>query len=133
MSFQFIEGIGMVAIDSNKSHPEKMATIKYYQEIAPKYEDLGGFFGGFGDTKSMIFRWGQKLAGTEDEEKTRWFGHQVEEWGNQIGYYDSIGLEKYHQDMEKLRPLDELEQADREANNAVMRAFQADMYDAYDN
>jgi len=133
MSFQFIEGIGMVAIDSNKSHPEKMATIKYYQEIAPKYEDLGGFFGGFGDTKSMIFRWGQRLGDSGDEEKTRWFGHQVEEWGNQIGYYDSIALEKYHQDMEKLRPLDELEQADREANNAVMRAFQADMYDAYDN
>ena len=133
MAYQFIEGVGIVAIDSNKSAQQRDTTIQYYRDIAPKYEDLGGFFGGFGDTKSMIFRWGQKLAGTADEEKTRWFGEQVEQWGNQIGYYDSIALEKYHQDMEKLRPLDELEQADREANNAIMKAFQADMYDAYDN
>ena len=133
MAYQFIEGLGMVAIDSNKNAQERDATIDYYREIAPKYEDLGGFFGGFGDTKSMIFRWGQRLGDSGDEEKTRWFGHQVEEWGNQIGYYDSLALEKYHQDLEKLRPLNELEQADREANNAVMRAFQSDMYDAYDN
>ena len=45
----------MVAIDSNKSVPERDATIAYYKDIAPKYEELGGFFGGFGDTKSMIF------------------------------------------------------------------------------
>ena len=34
MSFKFIEGIGMVAIDSNKSVPERDATIKYYEELA---------------------------------------------------------------------------------------------------
>jgi len=34
MSFKYIEGIGMVAIDSNKSEPEKQETIKYYEELA---------------------------------------------------------------------------------------------------
>ena len=133
MSWEFIDGVGIVAIDSNKSHAEKMATIKYYEEIAPKYESLGGFFGGINDSKSMIFRWGQKLSGTKDEEKNRWFNDQVEQWGEAVGYYDSVALEKYHEDIEKLRPLMELEEADREANNAIMKSFQRDMYDAYDN
>jgi len=133
MAFKFIEGVGIVAIDSNKSKPEQEATIKYYETIAPKYEELGGFFGGFNDTKSMIFRWGQKLSGSSDEEKTRWFGEQVEQWGEAVGYYDSVALAKYHEDMEKLRPLTALEEADREANNAIMKQFELDMYDAYDN
>ena len=34
MSYKFIEGIGMVAIDSNKSVEERDATIKYYEELA---------------------------------------------------------------------------------------------------
>jgi hypothetical protein len=34
MSYKFIEGIGIVAIDSNKSVEEKDATIKYYEELA---------------------------------------------------------------------------------------------------
>ena len=133
MSFKFIEGVGLVAIDSNKSQPEVDATIEYYKTIAPKYEELGGFFGGFNDTKSMIFRWGQKLSSSANEEKNRWFGEQVEQWGEAVGYYDSIALAKYHEDMENFRPLNELEQADREANNAIMKQFEVYMYDAYDN
>jgi len=133
MSVAFIEGVGIVGISSKKSADERDATIKYYKEIAPKYEDLNGFFGGFNETKSMIFRWGQKLSSTQDEEKNRWFNEQVELWGEAVGYYDSLSLEKYHEDMELLRPLTELEEADREANNAIMKSFQVDMYDAYDN
>ena len=39
MSFKYIEGIGMVAIDSNKSEPEKQATIKYYEELAEELKN----------------------------------------------------------------------------------------------
>ena len=127
MSVAFIEGVGIVGISSKKSADERDATIKYYKEIAPKYEDLNGFFGGFNETKSMIFRWGQKLSSTQDEEKNRWFNEQVELWGEAVGYYDSLSLEKYHEDMELLRPLTELEEADREANNAIMKSFQVDI------
>jgi len=133
MSYSFIEGVGIVAIDSNKNAEQKAATIEYYTNTAPKYEELNGFFGGFNDTKSMIYRWGQKLSGSANEEKNRWFGEQVKQWGEAVGYYDSIALAKYHEDMEKTRPLNALEQADKEANNAIMKQFELDMYDAYDN
>ena len=39
MSFKYIEGIGMVAIDSNKSEPEKQETIKYYEELAEELKN----------------------------------------------------------------------------------------------
>jgi len=69
MSTAYIEGFGVVAIDPNKSQAEKNATIDYYTNIAPKYQqDIGGFSDGFNDTQSMIFRWGQKIFGTPDEE-----------------------------------------------------------------
>ena len=80
MSSTYIEGIGYVAIDSNKSEAEKQATIEYMTKVAPKYKEMGGFWDGVGDTKSMIYRWGQKLASTDDEEKDRWYQEQIEEW-----------------------------------------------------
>ena len=69
MSSVFVQGIGYVSIDSNKSEAQKQATIKYYKEVAPKYKEMGGFWAGDADVKSQIYRWGQKLTGTEDEEK----------------------------------------------------------------
>ena len=39
MSYKFIEGLGMVAIDSNKSGPEKQETIKYYEELAEELKN----------------------------------------------------------------------------------------------
>ena len=74
MSNVFIEGLGHVAIDSSKSQAEKEATIQYYRDVAPKYREQGGFMSGFNDTKSMIYRWGQKLSSTEDEERDRSLG-----------------------------------------------------------
>jgi hypothetical protein len=133
MSSVFVEGVGYVSIDSNKSEAQKQATIKYYKEVAPKYKGMGGFWAGDADIKSQIYRWGQKLSGTEDEEKNRWFQEQVEEWGNMIGVYDSIALAKYYEDIAKEGELTKGEQADAEANMAVLNEFKKDMYFAYDN
>lgn len=133
MSSVFVEGVGYVSIDSNKSEAQKQATIKYYKEVAPKYKGMGGFWAGDADIKSQIYRWGQKLSGTEDEEKNRWFQEQVEEWGNMIGIYDSIALAKYYEDIAKEGELTKGEQADAEANMAVLNEFKKDMYFAYDN
>ena len=133
MSSTYIEGIGYVAIDSNKSEAEKQATIEYMTKVAPKYKEMGGFWDGVGDTKSMIYRWGQKLASTDDEEKDRWYQEQIEEWGNMVGVYDSLALAKYYEDISKDGELTEGEQADNEANLAVLNQFKDDMHFAYDN
>jgi len=127
MSSVFVEGVGYVSIDSNKSEAQKQATIKYYKEVAPKYKGMGGFWAGDADIKSQIYRWGQKLSGTEDEEKNRWFQEQVEEWGNMIGVYDSIALAKYYEDIAKEGELTKGEQADAEANMAVLNEFKKDI------
>ena len=50
-----------------------------------------------------------------------------------VGYYDSIALAKYHEDLGKERKLTKSEEADRVANNTIMKAFESDMYDAYEN
>ena len=39
MSFKYIEGIGLLVIDSNKSGPEKQETIKYYEELAEELKN----------------------------------------------------------------------------------------------
>ena len=39
MSTVFIEGLGIVAIDSNKSVEERDATIKYYEELAEELKN----------------------------------------------------------------------------------------------
>ena len=49
MSSVFVQGIGYVSIDSNKSEAQKQATIKYYKEGAPKYKAMGGFWAGDAD------------------------------------------------------------------------------------
>jgi len=132
MSSVFVQGIGYVSIDSNKSEAQKQATIKYYQEVAPKYKAMGGFWAGDADVKSQIYRWGQKLSGTEDEEKDRWFQEQLEEWGNMVGIYDSIALAKYYEEIGKVGELTKGEQADNEANLSVLNSFIKDMNFAYD-
>jgi len=133
MSSVFIEGVGYIAIDKNKSEADKQATIKYMKEVAPKYETLGGFWSGFDDTKSMIYRWGQKLVSSEDEEKNRWYQEQIKQWGQMVGVYDSIALAKYYEDITANRELTSSEQADLDANTTAMTEFQNDMFDAYDN
>ena len=136
MSSVFIEGVGYVAIDSNKSEAQKQATIKYYQEVAPKYKEVDdNFFNGVvnGAPKSQIYEWGKKLTTTDDETRDRWFQGQIEEWGNMVGIYDSIALEKYYQDIAKEGKLTKGELADKEANLTVLNKFKQDMIFAYDN
>ena len=133
MSSTYIDGIGFVAISSYKSPEERDATLDYYRNIAPKYQELGGFKEGFNDTQSIVFRAWENLFKTEDEEKNTWFKEEVAEWGQMVGYTDSQALQQYHRELEKLRPLTEVEQADKEANFSVMQKFETDMYDAYDN
>lgn len=136
MSSVFIEGVGYVAIDSNKSEAQKQATIKYYQEVAPKYKEVDdNFFNGVvnGAPKSQIYEWGKKLTTTDDETRDRWFQGQIEEWGNMVGIYDSIALEKYYQDIAKEGKLTKGELADKEANLSVLNKFKQDMIFAYDN
>jgi len=137
MSSIYINGIGFVAIDANKTEAEKQATIEYYKEIAPKYKEIAkGFAGlaeGFSDTQSMIYRWGEKLVQTDDEEKNVWYQEQIKEWGQMVGIYDSIALAKYYEDLSKHRKLTTGEEADNEANTTVMNQFKSDMFYAYDN
>jgi len=137
MSSVYIDGVGYVAIDSTKSEAEKQATISYYQDIAPKYRAVGkgwvGFGEGFSDTKSMVYRWGEKLFETDDEEKNYWYQDQIKEWGQMVGIYDSIALAKYYEDLGKHRKLTAGEEADSEANMAAMNDFKSDMFYAYDN
>ena len=133
MSSTYIDGIGFVAISSQKSPEERDATLDYYRNIAPKYQQIGGFKEGFNDTQSIIFRGWENLFKTDDEEKNTWFKEEVAEWGQMVGYTDSQALQQYHRELEKLRPLTEVEQADKEANFSVMQKFETDMYDAYDN
>ena len=132
MSSVFIPDIGYVAIDSNKSEAEKQATIQYYKDVAPKYKAGGGFMSGMNDSKSMIYRWGQKFFGTEDEERERWYDEQIKEWGELVGVYDSIALAKYYDDIKKTRELNAGEKADNEANTAAYQEFKNDMTAAFD-
>ena len=133
MSSTYIDGIGFVAISSQKSPEERDATLDYYRNIAPKYQQIGGFKEGFNDTQSIIFRAWENLFKTEDEEKNTWFKEEIAEWGQMVGYTDSQALQQYHRELEKLRPLTEVEEADKEANFMTMQKFESDMYDAYDN
>lgn len=137
MSSVYIDGVGFVAIDANKTEAEKQATISYYKDIAPKYRSIGkgwvGFGEGFSDTKSMVYRWGEKLFETDDEEKNYWYQDQIKEWGQMVGVYDSLALAKYYEDLEKHRPLTKGEEADSDANMTALNDFKADMFYAYDN
>ena len=133
MSSTYIEGLGFVAVDSNKSPEDIAATLDYYRNIAPQYKALGGFEQGFDDVKSIAYEAWMKLNRTDDENKNIWMKREIEEWGQQVGFTDSMQLEQYHREIEKLRELNEQEKADRVANLAMMENFKADMYGAYDN
>ena len=130
MSSVFVQGIGYVSIDSNKSEAQKQATIKYYKEVAPKYKAMGGFWEGDAGIKSQIYRWGQLLTGTEDEEKDRWFQQELEDWGNMIGIYDSIALAKYYEEIGDL--LNDIYEGDFQQMIASSNKWSSEQNTAYD-
>ena len=132
MSSQFIPGVGLIHIDSNKSKDEQQATIDYWKSITPKQKELT-FATGFSDVQSIIWRAGETIFNTDDEEKNKWFKDQVKEFGQNVGYYDSLALEKYYSDVVDARPLTKEEEITRAGNMALMQEFQRDMYEAYDN
>ena len=133
MSTAFIEGLGYVAISSKKTPEERDAALDYYRNIAPQYQGLGGFSQGFDDVQSIAYEAWLKVNRTDDENKNAWMKREIEEWGGMVGFTDSMALENYHKKLSELRPLTEIEEADREANVFSMENFKTDMYEAYDN
>jgi len=133
MSSKYVEGVGLVALDPNKSEEEQQATIDYWKTITPRQKELT-FATGFTDNQSIIYRqFEQKFLNTEDESKRQWFEDQTKEFGQQVGYYDSIALESYYETVAKSRNLSEEEEQLRSSNMATMQEFQKDMYSAYEN
>jgi len=133
MSSKYIPGLGFVAISNRKSPEEIDATFQYYENVAPQYAELGGFVQGFSDVHSIAYEGWKQLNRTEDENKNAWMERQVEEWGGMVGFTDSVNLEEYYKQIEKIRALTEIEEGDRGANVLAMENFKADMYNAYDN
>jgi len=129
MSQRYVEGVGLLTIDDNLSEQEIQANIDYRRSITPKNPERT-FASGFSDTPSMIYRWWQKLN-DEENERGRWLEDEVKEWGQHIGYYDSIALESYYSDVAQARELTKTEGADREANRQMIAEFKADMYHVY--
>lgn len=133
MSSKFIPGLGFVAVSSSKSPEERDATFQYYEDIAPQYNELGGFQQGFDDVHSIAYEAWKQVNRTDDENKNAWMEREVEEWGGLVGFTDSIALEEYFKKIENLRPLNDTEKSDRQSNILSMENFKADMYNAYDN
>mgnify|MGYP005991812639 CR=1 FL=1 len=133
MSSKFIPGLGFVAVSSRKTPEEIDATFEYYENIAPKYDELGGFQQGFDDVHSIAYEAWKQINRTDDENKNAWMEREVEEWGGLVGFTDSIALEEYFKKIESLRELTPVEKSDRESNILSMENFRADMYNAYDN
>ncbi len=133
MSSKFIPGLGFVAVSSSKTPEEIDATFEYYENIAPKYDELGGFQQGFDDVHSIAYEAWKQINRTDDENKNAWMEREVEEWGGLVGFTDSIALEEYFKKIESLRELTPVEKSDRESNVLSMENFRADMYNAYDN
>jgi len=133
MSSKFIPGLGFVAVSSKKTPEEIDATFEYYEDIAPQYDELGGFQQGFDDVHSIAYEAWKQINRTDDENKNAWMEREVEEWGGLVGFTDSIALEEYFKKLDNLRPLTDVEKSDRQANILSMENFKADMYDAYDN
>lgn len=162
MSTTWIEGYGLVHVAGGKSPVERDATIQYFLDTAPKYQELG-FFGDIASTfgemleGSSIYRSyldrltpslqrdavldtdeefeerikeGQEL---QDSHKRRWLEDNMSEWGNAIGWYDSVALEEYYNTIAKSRNLKPEEEADRIANNSMLEAIHDDMDIAYEN
>ena len=208
MSTTWVEGYGLVHVAGGKSPVERDATIQYFLDTAPKYEDLG-FFGdiaqGFDEAlegSSIYRRWldrntpsfvldslleQKKITEEEYQEaiktgvvpdfrpefsefmtkpskkeyfgtrwaivhdypdidrttklnmaqqeahKKRWLQDNMSEWGNAIGWYDSIALEEYYNTLAKARNLKPEEESDRIANNSMLDAINDDMNIAYEN
>ena len=131
MSQRFVEGVGLITIDDKLSEKEIQANINYQRSITPKYKEQT-FGDGFNDTQSMIYRWWQKLN-DENNEKGRWLKDNTKEWGQHVGYYDSIALEAYYAELSNARALNGTEASDREVNREMLAQFKTDMYYAYDN
>ena len=204
---QWVDGIGLVFTDSSKPREEQQASMDYFIETAPMYEDLD-FLGGWNESKSQIYR--QYLNFTEqapstvlqrllDEKKIteeeyrkametgkvdiykfpeirqsiqdgfqlpffknptrelridqppkpepvqldmkkqevhkqRWLEEQMKGWGQYVGWYDSIALDKYYNTIEKSKgTLTKEEQADKDANKAMLNEIDSDMTTVYEN
>ena len=137
MGVEFVEGVGYLAFDDNKSPEQVAAEKQYWQQTTPQPREEGVIaspVAGFSDVDSIIWNaFEDKFLLTDDEEKRKWFKYNMEQFGSSIGYTDSIALENYYSTLEKSQPLTEEEKESRAANNATMREFENDMYDAYDN
>ena len=70
---------------------------------------------------------------SQEAHKKRWLERNMEEWGQVIGWSDSIALEKYFNTIAKSKTLDADEEADRIANRTILDSIEDDMNTAYEN
>ena len=203
---QWVDGVGLVFTDSSKPRAEQQASMDYFIETAPMYED-NDFLGGWDENKSQIFRqytnfieqapstvlqrmldekkiteeeynkametgevdlykfpkfrdWFTKIPTgkgdgwdslpfltqppeqepvqldmkKQEVHKQRWLEEQMKGWGQYVGWYDSIALDKYYNTIEKSKgTLTKEEQADKDANKAMLNEIDNDMTNAYEN
>ena len=202
MSNTWVDGIGLVFVDSSKTKAAQDATLQYFIDTVPIYRDINSLGVGFDETKSIIYRGWQnknvpsyqlkrllrerKITEEEYEEalrtgvlpdmrpklrdwltkertilgytaplmrdapdlgqrttqldmdeqvlhKARWKQDQMAEWGQYVGWYDSIALEKYYETLDKAGELSDADEADRIANSTMLDAIEHDIENAYDN
>jgi len=133
MSTEYVEGIGYLTFDPNKTEEEKAATVEYWKATTPENVELD-FTRGWNDVESIAYRAFEKhFLNTEEEEKNQWFESQIKAIGESVGFTDSLALENYYSKIKKSRELTEEEQETRAANMAVMTEFKNDMFSAYEN
>lgn len=133
MSTEYVEGVGYLTFDPNKTEEEKAATIEYWKATTPKNVELDSVRG-WNDVESIAYRAFEKyFLNTEEEEKNQWFESQIKAIGESVGFTDSLALENYYSKIKKSRELTEEEQETRAANMAVMTEFKNDMFSAYEN
>ena len=70
---------------------------------------------------------------SQEAHKRRWLERNMEEWGQYMGWTDSIALEKYYETLEKSGILDDDEKADKIANRTILDSIEDDMSLAYEN
>ena len=106
---------------------ERDATFQYYEDIAPQYNELGGFQQGFDDVHSIAYEAWKQVNRTDDENKNAWMEREVEEWGGLVGFTDSIvryqNLRKNFPSVEVMMGignLTELTHADTAGMNALL-------------
>ena len=56
MSNTWVDGIGLVFVDSSKTKAAQDATLQYFIDTVPIYRDINALGIGFGETKSIIYR-----------------------------------------------------------------------------